>query len=480
MNITVSYEIGKSQVENFEDLVSEIFHSVHEIGRELVREALEQADESLMQSRDRERYRCKGFQKTCVKTILGPVEYKRRVYVDNAAAEKQHCVHLLDEVLDIKKIGLVSSDICRLAAEAVCQTSYRGAAKLISETTGLDISAQGVWDIVQRLGENQEAVVDRHAELAEAHQGVGQIETKILYEENDGIWLKLQGQSREENGVSKEMKVGIAYDGVTWEEGKNGQKRRSLDNKVAYASFDTAKEFRRKKEGLLASRFDVDVIDLRVLNGDGANWIQKQKGTNSISVLDEFHRNKKITECVKNKEFAGILQKLLYNKEINTLLDCIEAQINSTTDKDEIAGLRELQSYYTENKDALLGYYDRGIAIPETRAPGEVHHARLGSMESNVYTLIGNRMKDGRACWSIRGANHLALLLCLRHTTGFDYLFERLPQKPIIQQECEWKDTLPLFGASKVPEREGKGYEYPIRCDTSKVGSWFTNLSRSR
>ena len=126
---------------------------------------------------------------------------------------------------------------------------------MICEATGLDISAQGVWDIVQKLGQAQEAVVDRHAELAEAHQGVGQIETKILYEENDGVWLKLQGQSRKENGISKEMKVGIAYDGATWEEGKNGQKRRILDNKVAYASFDTAKEFRRKKEGLLASRW---------------------------------------------------------------------------------------------------------------------------------------------------------------------------------------------------------------------------------
>ena len=66
------------------------------------------------------------------------------------------------------------------------------------------------------------------------------------------------------------------------------------------------------------------------------------------------------------------MKKLLYNKEIDTLLDCIEAQINSVSDKDEIAGLRELQRYYTENKDALLGYYDRGIPIPETRAPGVV------------------------------------------------------------------------------------------------------------
>ncbi len=478
MNITVSYEISKSKIENFEELVSEIFHSMHEIGCELIRETLEQADEVLMQERDMERYRCKGFQKTCVKTILGVVEYKRRVYVDKAAVEKQHCVHLLDEALDIKKIGLVSSDICQLAAEAVCETSYRGAAKLISEATGLGISAQGVWDIVQQMGETQEAVVDRHTELAEAHQGVGEIETKILYEENDGIWLKLQGQSRKENGASREMKVGIAYDGAIWKKGKNGQKRRVLDNKVAYASFDPAKEFLRKKEGLLASRFDVDTIDLRVLNGDGANWIQKKKGTNSIGVLDEFHRNKKLTECVKDKEFAEVLRKLLYNKEINTLLDCIEAQINSTMDKDKIAGLRDLQSYYTENKDALLGYYDRGIAIPETRAPGVVRHARLGSMESNVFTLIGNRMKGGRACWSIRGANHLALLLCLRHTTGFAYLFAKLPEKPIVQQEPEWKDTLPIFGASKVPEREGHGYEYPVSFNTSNVGGWFTNLVR--
>ena len=309
MNITVSYEIGKSQIENFEGLVSEVFRSVLEIGRELIRETLEQADETLLESRDRERYRCKGFQKTCIKTKLGAVEYKRRVYVDNAAAEKQHCVHLLDEALDIKKVGLVSSDVCQLAAEAVCGSTYRGAARMISESTGLDITAQGVWDIVQQLGQTQEAVVERHTELAEAHQGVGQIETKILYEENDGIWLKLQGQSRKENGTSKGMKVGIAYDGATWEEGKHGQKRRTLDNKVAYASFEGAQDFRRKKEGLLASRFDVDAIDLRVLNGDGANWIQEQKGTNAISVLDAFHRNKKITECVKNKEFAEILRK---------------------------------------------------------------------------------------------------------------------------------------------------------------------------
>ena len=57
-------------------------------------------------------------------------------------------------------------------------------------------------------------------------------------------------------------------------------------------------------------------------------------------------------------------------------------------------------------------------------------------------------------------------------------LFAKLPEKPTIQQESEWKDTLPMFGASKVPEREGHGYEYPVSFNTSNVESWLTNLVR--
>ena len=79
-------------------------------------------------------------------------------------------------------------------------------------------------------------------------------------------------------------------------------------------------------------------------------------------------------------------------------MDCLEAYINSSNDEQEIAKLKELQKYYSENREALPGYYDRGIKIPETRQLGVVHNARLGSMESNVFTLLGNRMKGHRAC----------------------------------------------------------------------------------
>lgn len=473
MTITLTVEISNTQIRNFKELVKGIYQIALGIGRQLLSTALERLDDEVLSRRDVGRYRCKGFQKTCIKTILGEVEYKRRVYVDLAASETQRCVHLLDEELQIEKVGLLSAEVCELAATAVTETTYRGASELISEATGLHISPQGVWNAIQKLGKSQVSLVERHAELAQLHKGTGALVTKILYEEDDGIWLNLQGKSRKEYGSSKELKVGIAYDGVQWSETKSG-KRRKLDSKVAYASFENAADFRKNKEGLVASRYDVDSIELRVHNGDGAKWFRRKNSEQSIDVLDEFHRNKKITECVKDPEFAALLRNLLYSNDIDLLLDCLDAQVNSLTDPAEIEKAKELQRYYTENKDSLLSYYDRGIPIPETREPGIIHHAQLGSMESNVFTLIGNRMKGRRACWSVAGANNLAVLLCQRHTSGFEDLFPKLPTIP--EKEPEWVDTLPLWGADKVPQREGHGYEFPNRLLISDTAGWMKSF----
>ena len=198
--------------------------------------------------------------------------------MDAAAVESNRCVYLLDEWMRVNKVGLVSEEMCRIIVSAVCGNTYRGAAKLITECTGLSISHQGAWNIVQRLGEKQKERIERHTELIQENQAAGKIETPILYEENDSIWIALQGRSRKEHGSTKEMKMGIACDGVRWEPCTGGITRRTLNNKVAYASFETAKDFRQHKEALVRSRFKADNVQLRVVNGDGAKWIHKRVG----------------------------------------------------------------------------------------------------------------------------------------------------------------------------------------------------------
>ena len=106
----------------------------------------------------------------------------------------------------------------------------------------------------------------------------------------------------------------------------------------------------------------------------------------------------------------------------------------------------------------MLGYYDRGVEIPETSDPGVIHHARLGSMESNVFTLIGDRMKGGRRNWSISGGNNLALLLVLFHTVGLKTIFDA--PVPLPDQEPEWVDEGRPLLHWENPQRVGHGYEY--------------------
>lgn len=442
MSITYKIEIDNSKIENFLELVEKAFVSAMEFGKAVVKDHLEALDEELMLSRDTKKYRHKGSRKTAVKTKLGTIEYSRRIYFDTN--EKKH-VYLLDEALNPQNIGLFDEAMCKRIEEMICNQSFRETASSISENTGLHITPQTVWNIVQEMGR---AEIENSKKTP---QNKGAIESKILYEEADGDWLKLQGEDRKKYGVSKEMKIGIVYDGVRHITQKNGEIRRELDNKAAYASFEPAGDFRKHMENVTASVYNTDEIELRVKNGDGAQWIQKNDSCNCICVLDEFHRNKKITECVSNKEIAENLRELLLQNRFDELLDCIEAYINSTEDERERAKLQELYSYYSENKEALAGYYDRGIEIPPTREPGIIHHANLGSMEGNVFTIIGNRMKGRRACWSVNGGNNLAALLCRHYSTAIP-----------ASSETSVIDTVsvPPLSASKAPKHDGKGYEF--------------------
>ena len=462
MNITIKYEIDNTSITDFAALEEEMYQMSLAAGREAMRQVLELRDQILMATRDTERYRNKGPRATSIKTKLGVVEYERRVYVD-LEAEGQTSCYLLDKDLHIDRIGQVSSSVCEIIAGAICTGSYRTVSHQLTKMTGCDLSPTGVWNIVQELGQREMSRVDRKAELAAMNAATGEVETPILYEEADGIYLGLQGESRKRHGKSKEMKVGIAYDGATWEVNGKGEKRRTLHNKTAYASFEPVKEFRKHNEAVVSSQFLMDSVEMVVRNGDGANWIQKVQTSENEDVvvcLDVFHRNKKILECIRDREFAKTLRSMFYEEstEPEDILECIEAQINSVEDDDEKLGVKTLLDYYSDNKGALLGYYDRGVEIPETSDPGVIHHARLGSMESNVFTLIGDRMKGGRRNWSISGGNNLALLLVLFHTVGLKTIFDA--PVPLPDQEPEWVDEGRPLLHWENPQRVGHGYGY--------------------
>lgn len=424
-----------------------IYAAVLAAGRATMTEQMEMLDDTLAAARDRKQYRDKGKRATVIKTIMGEVVYRRRVYATLDESGRKSHVFLLDEELGINTLGQMSTMLSEHVATAACESPYRETARQVSALTGQAISHQTAWSITQAVGGRIRAREEVLAEQARHHKGVGELESKLLYEEADGIWLKLQGKDRKTCGSSKEMKAAIAYSGV-----KENGKRRRLSDKVACASFDGVKDFIDRKEGVIASVYHVDEIELRVLNGDGAKWIAGNKDEIAIYQLDPFHRNKAIREYVNDPELRNIMTELLKTEEIDKLLAVIDASVNSTMELEEQEKRQNLFDYFNNNKAGLVPYYRHGEKIPPVNEGLEP--ARCGSMESNIFTLIGNRMKGRRACWSIRGADNLAALLCLKHTG-------RLPSVLSLLGPIAPADVQPVvvgLSSAKVPERVGKGY----------------------
>jgi len=443
LSITEKNEENKIDIREIE---KRIYTSVLAAGRAAMAEHLERVDDGLSETRDKKQYRDKGKRRTVLKTMMGEVEFSRRVYVvEDDAGIKEH-VYLLDEELGLNTPGQISPMLSEMVVTAVCESTYRETARQVSELTGQTISHQTAWTITQEAGSRVRAREETLASQARDNKGRGKLESKLLYEEADGIWLKLQGRDRKNYGPSKEMKAAIAYSGVK----QNGNRRRLAD-KVACAGFYNVKDFVRRKEGVIASVYCTDEIELRVLNGDGANWIT---ATNEAAVyqLDPFHRNKAIREYVNDPDLQRIMIDLLYAKDVELLLTVIEASINSTMDPEEQDKRQKLLNYFRNNKDGLVPYYRRGGKLPPVNEG--LSPARCGSMESNIFTLIGNRMKGRRACWSVSGADNLAALLCLKHTGRLANVLTTLC--PIVPADSE---PMPIgLRPREIPERVGKGY----------------------
>jgi hypothetical protein len=442
---------------DFNSLEREIVEKSREAGRCALRAQLEAWDKMLMESRDPKVYRNNGFRQTTIKTMLGEVTYSRRVYEQRNPEGTKATVYLLDAAMEVNGCGLMSGNLANEIGKAACEGSYRATARAVSEMTGQRVSHTTAWNTVQTLGERVGVLEEQAAELVAKHKSGGRLESPVLFEEQDGIWLKLQGKSRKRYGASHEMKLAIAYDGAK----KVGKKRYELTNKVACANFENVGKFINRKEGAIAAVYNVDEIDMRFLNGDGAVWIKQSVTDDTVHFqLDAFHRNKAVLTHVKDPEKRALVWELLYAKRIDDLLDCLEGYMNclDETIEEEVSEKDDLQillNYFANNKDGLVPCHRRGLDIPNP--PDGKEYRRMGAMESNVFTVLGNRMKDRRACWSIDGGNKLARLLCLRATGKLTDTLERLSALCLPLKYTE--EVMIKMTVSKSPKADGKGYE---------------------
>lgn len=314
---------------SFKSLEQKVFAYICELGREITRIMLESYDAELAEERDKSLYRDKGKRSTTIKTVYGEVIYARRVYHTKLEDGRKAFVYLLDEAMQIDKIGLFSTNLVEKIAMTVTESPYRVTADIISETCGQSISHGGAWNLVQKLGERIREEEDYTIKQMETGRAEGKAEIPVLFEEMDGVWLSMQ-DSTYKKMKKQEMKVFTMYEG--WDEEST---RSRLVNKAMLAGMEKSNEFHRKREALIEKRYNADEIGQRILNGDGGSWIKEPYDGETIFQLDRFHIYQEIKRKLKEKEAQETVTELFEAKKIDEMLEYILIYADSVSGNEE-------------------------------------------------------------------------------------------------------------------------------------------------
>ncbi len=449
--------IVEENLVSFKELEQSIFDFVCGLAREITRILLESYDKELADERDKRAYRGKGSRRTSIKTVYGEVEYSRRVYQTKTGDGQTAHVFLLDQAMGMNKIGLISTNLAEKIAMTATESPYRTTADIISQTCGQNISAQGVWNMMQRLGERIDEE-ERHAvKQMEAGQTEGTRALPVLFEEMDGVWLHMQDKHHRKM-KKQEMKVFTMYEG--WDAEKEKEKRSTLVGKSMLAGMEDSHTFHEKREACIRRKYDADEISQRVLNGDGGSWIREPYDPDVIFQLDRYHIYQEVLRKIREKKAQQDIRGLLEEEKIDEMLEYIRIYADSVESPDEkdvrSKKARELLGYLGNNREGLLPYDRQGVAIPEP-AEGLVYK-HMGVQENQNCTVITMRMKHRRMRWSPAGANNLAKVLYRRENKELIQTIERYTDGLIFTMQMQ--QVIETLSAAKAPKKDGKGNIY--------------------
>lgn len=370
---------------DFEYIEKAVYKYICEIGIKLTKEILE-TKENLAYKNKPKHIISRGNTKTIVRTLYGDVFYTRKQYFNKKTKK------YVNSSNEHRKVGLYSKAVVDLIENLAMKNSYREVCNIIKNSTNQNISHQGVWNIIQQIGNDYKTKLDTL--INNDKKEVSRINTDILCEEIDGIYISQQRGRKKEI----ELKSSIAYTGYD-----NDNK---LNNVLYYVSGENAKKFQEKREMLINKVFEFEKDTLRITNTDGAAWCKNVINKNSILQLDRFHIYRNIRVFVKDKNLQKRLSYLVSTDSFQIFKE-LEDAIDNTQILSEKKDLRKLYNYLYQNRNGLIRYKYLTSANLTNKKIGN-----LGCIESANYITVAKRMKKKRMSWSKEGANNLLMIIC--------------------------------------------------------------------
>ena len=432
----------------FNELEKKVYTLVCDLGCEIIKQILEIQDKKIMETRNKKEYRHKGYKKNTIKTVMGEIEYKRAIYIKD-----NKYTYLLDDMIKIDTIGKISSNLAEVMLKTVVDTvSYRKGANEIKNTTNETISHQALNTLVWKVGEVIEKREKEEIKLLKSEKLLkGTKKLPALFEEADGIWFNLQGKDRKiaiekykkecekknkefdyNHKHKTELKLHITYEG--WKKNSN---RHELVNKTIIAGMLPVNDLKKIRDARVYQKYDIESIKLRASNGDGARWINNIMTKDTICQKDAFHIQQEIIRDIKEEKYREPLVKMIKEKKYNEVQSYIEnLKYELGGEEKTVKKLQILQNYL---KNGLPRYQDilkeQGRELP--KAPEGIEYRNMGTMESQIFSVLKVRLCSGRKAFAKNGASYLAKVCAEYSETNGNIELEKIENKIPIDNSIE-------------------------------------------
>lgn len=348
--------------------------------------------------------RFERFSERTVRTLIGLIAYKRAYYRCRWCGAS--CFPLDEQIHQSRRE--ISPGVERAVALLSAHLSFVEAERVLSELTGVALSARQIETVAESIGAEAEQLQKQDEQQAANHglieiQGPNQPEMKTYIVEMDGVQVGLQ------DGSWQEVKCGVIYELSQRVEISAG--RWELLNRQRCVVRGDVSAF-RVRLWALCRRAGLREQDRVIVIGDGAQWIDQTAQMlfpAAVRILDYYHAAERIWAVafarwgegsLKSKQWALARLSHLKDGGVKAVIGSIK---RLKIKAGEAQTLKACAISYLSNRVGQMKYGEytkQGLPIGS------------GAVESSCKQLVTARCKQAGMRWSEAGVDAILALRC--------------------------------------------------------------------
>jgi len=374
------------------------------------------------------RMKSKGHKAKGLITILGPLTYRRSLFVCPVCGRTRFPG---DALLDIE--GTTRSPGVRRMISRVGQAdAFKKGREDLKIYAGITVSAKDVERVAEGVGMEMEAwsKTEREELCREDPPEGGGKSIPVLYVSYDGTGIPMvkqalagrRGKQPDGTARTREVKLGCVFTQTHRED--RGAPRRDADSTSYVGAIETAETFgwRIYAEAVRRGLHQAKQV---VVLGDGARWIKNLADLHfpgATHIIDLYHAREHVAELCRVLFPLSEKDQIRYRTLYWTWLDeggvkqIVEDAGKRLPDKTDLRKRAEQEMAYLKNNRERMRYADfrkQGLFVGS------------GVIEAGCKTVIGKRLKQSGMEWSLKGANAIIALRCMIQPGRFEEFWEQ-------------------------------------------------------